>query len=368
MTATLPRSRRGEAAAQACAPSVRRTLRIGAIVLPLRIRPLAWTSALLALAAVLFAVSISVGDVPVPLERVLGVLLGAGEPGDAFIVGELRLPRAIVAAGAGGALGMAGALIQNVTRNPLASPDVLGILSGASAGAVAAIVLGIGAAASPFAGWGLPPFALAGGSVAAATVFLLSGNREASSMRLILIGVGVAAVSSALTSLLMVGARVHEASQAVVWLTGTLDGRTWSHARPLLVALAIVPPLLLPLLHALGALGLGDALARSIGVRAGAVRLAALVLATVLAATAVAAAGPIAFVAFVAPQIMMRVIGAHAPPVIGGGVCGAVLLLGTDVATRLFLPVGLPVGIVTVALGAPFFLALILTRQRRFTA
>lgn len=352
----------------AASPALRRVLRIGPITVPFRLRVLLCYLVSVAAIVVLLCVSVSIGAVAVPLGDVAAVLRGGGAPGDRFIIGGVRLPRALVGFGAGLALGVSGALIQNVTRNPLASPDVIGILSGASAGAVAAIVLGASASGEPLAGWGATPFAILGGLAAAAAVFLLSWQRGVGGMRLILVGIGVAAISAALTSLLLVRARVHEAAQAVVWLTGTLDGRTWAHAWPLLVALALVLPVLVPLHHPLAALPLGDALAQSLGVRTGRVRLVALGCATVLGAVAVAATGPIAFIAFVAPQIMMRVIGSPIPPILGGGLGGAVLLLATDVVTRTVLPVGLPVGIVTVAVGAPFFLVFVIARRRKLTA
>ena len=350
------------------APRLRRVMRLGPIALPVRRRPLVAYGAIGCAVLVLWCVSLSIGDLPIPLGDVAAVLTGGGSPGDRFIIIGSRLPRALVALGAGLALGVSGALIQTVTRNPLASPDVIGILSGASSGAVAAIALGATASLGPIAALGATPFAILGGLGAAAAVFLLSWDRGVGGMRLILVGIGVAAISTALTSLLLVGARVHEAAQAVVWLTGTLNGRTWTHAWPLLIALAVVLPLLVPLLHSLGALSLGDALAQSVGVRAERVRLIALVCATVLAAVAVSATGPIAFIAFVAPQIMMRIAGSPTPPVFGGGLGGAALLLATDVATRTLLPVALPVGIVTVALGAPCFLILLLARRRKLTA
>ncbi|WZH38215.1 MAG: iron chelate uptake ABC transporter family permease subunit [Microbacterium enclense] len=342
---------------------MRRVIRIGRIRMPLRPRILFWYPAMAIGILLLFGVSVSIGEMPIPLGDVAAVLLGGGAEADRFIVTDLRLPRALVALGAGLALGVSGALLQNITRNPLASPDVIGILSGASAGAVAAIVLG---ATTAIAG-GATAFAVLGGLAAAAAVFLLSGRDDAGGMRLILVGIGVTAISAAVTSLLLVSARVHEAAQAVVWLTGTLDGRTWTHAGPLLIAVVVVVPLLAPLLHPLSALALGDDLARSLGVRTSVVRTLGLAAATVLAAAAVAAAGPIAFIAFVAPQIVMRVIASPTPPVIGGGLGGALLLLATDAATRTLLPIPLPVGIVTVALGAPLFLVILRGRRRRLT-
>ncbi|MDX2358405.1 FecCD family ABC transporter permease [Dietzia sp. PP-33] len=348
--------------------ALRPVLRIAPFAFPIRPRAVAWYLAIAIAIFVLFCLSVSIGEMPIPLADVMAALFGGGSDGARFIISGLRLPRALVALGAGCALGISGALIQTVTRNPLASPDVIGILSGASAGAVAAIVLGVTTSSPLVASWGVSPFAVLGGLSASAAVFLLSWRREAGGMRLILVGIGVAAISTALTSMFLVGARVHEAAQAVVWLTGTLDGRTWTHAWPLLITLAVALPFLAPLLHQLGALSLGDALAQSIGVKAGPVRLLALGCATVLAAMAVAAAGPIAFIAFVAPQIMMRIVGTATPPVFGGGLGGALLLLATDVATRTLLPVNLPVGIVTVVLGAPCFLLLLLSRRRKLTA
>ncbi|MBM9465153.1 iron chelate uptake ABC transporter family permease subunit [Aeromicrobium sp. YIM 150415] len=339
----------------------RAAVRVGRWSLPWRPRTAATALAVLASTVVLACVSLAIGDMNISVGRVAAVLVGGGDGGDRFIVLDLRLPRLVVTVLVGLALGLSGAVVQNITRNPLASPDVIGILSGASAGAVAAIVLGTSSTLL------IPSMAMAGGLTAAAVVFLASWKGGVEGYRIVLVGIGVAAICSALTSLLLVRARVHEAAQAVVWLTGTLDGRTWTHAVPLMIVVGLVVPVLLVLLHALGALSLGDATAGSIGVRVDSVRVVALVAATLLASVAAAATGPIAFVAFVAPQVMMRVIGSPTPPIMGSGLGGAFLLLSTDVIARTLLPVELPVGIVTVVIGAPFFLFLLMARRRRLT-
>ena len=329
----------------------------------LRWRARAATTAVVSIVCivVLAGLSLSIGETNLPVWRVASALVGGGDDGDRFIVLDLRLPRVVVTVFVGLALGLSGAVVQTITRNPLASPDVIGILSGGSTGAVAAIVLGTSGT------WLIPSMAVAGGLVAATVVFLASWKGGVEGYRIVLVGIGVAAICSALTSLLLVRARVHEAAQAVVWLTGTLDGRTWTHAVPLLVTVLVVGPVLFGILHALGALSLGDATAGSIGVRVEVIRLTALIAATLLASVAAAATGPIAFVAFVAPQAMMRVIGSPTPPIVISGLGGALLLSATDVATRTLLPTELPVGIVTVVIGAPFFLFLLLARRRRLT-
>ena len=339
----------------------RAVVRVGRWSLPWRPRTAITALSVLVSTLVLACVSLAIGDMNISVGRVAAVLAGGGDGGDRFIVLDLRLPRLVVTVLVGLALGLSGAVVQNITRNPLASPDVIGILSGASAGAVAAIVLGTSSTLL------IPSMAMAGGLTAAAVVFLASWKGGVEGYRIVLVGIGVAAICSALTSLLLVRARVHEAAQAVVWLTGTLDGRTWTHAVPLMIVVGLVVPVLLVLLHALGALSLGDATAGSIGVRVDSVRVVALVAATLLASVAAAATGPIAFVAFVAPQVMMRLIGSPTPPIMVSGLGGAFLLLSTDVVARTLLPVELPVGIVTVVIGAPFFLFLLMARRRRLT-
>lgn len=319
-----------------------------------------------ALAAVI-ALAIGRGDFPVPLSEVVATLLGGGDPENRYIVMDLRLPRALTGLFVGAALGIAGAITQSVARNPLASPDILGVTAGASAAAVAVIVVGGGATGGIMHDVGLPVAALAGGSVTALLLIALARRGGMDGFRLILIGIGVGALLSALTTYLLVKADIREAARAVVWLTGSLNGRGWEHVVPVGLALAAVGGLAVVASFTLGALRLGDDTARSLGVRLQTGRTVIVLAAVALAAVATASAGPVAFVAFVAPQVALRLIGTAGPPIIGSALTGALMLLGSDLIARVVLPVELPVGIVTAAIGGPFLLYLLVRHNRRIT-
>ncbi len=317
-------------------------------------------AALVVLAA---ALNIGRGDFPISVGEVLAVLLGGGDRAQQFIVLELRLPRSLTAVLVGAALGVSGALTQTVARNPLASPDVLGVTAGASAAAVLLIVSG-GTAAAIGDAVGLPLAALVGGLLAAALVYGLAWRRGIEGYRLVLVGVGVSAVGTACTNWLLTRAEITDAARATVWLTGSLNARGWEHVVPVGIALAVLVPVALVLGFGLGALQLGDDTARGLGLRVDRERAALILVAVALAAIATACAGPIAFVALVVPQICLRLAGTARPPLLASAVYGALLMLVSDLIARTVLGVELPVGIVTAILGAPYLLFL-LTRGAR---
>lgn len=320
------------------------------------------------LAVLLLAAGTGRGDYRLSVTEVLGVLAGGGDPTQRLVVFELRLPRALTGLLVGLALGMAGAITQSVSRNPLASPDVLGITAGASAGAVASIVLGGGAAGGLLGLLGLPVAALLGGLLAAALVYLLAWRQGIDGFRLVLVGIGIGSVLTSLTSYLLIRAEITQAEQATVWLAGSLNGRGWEHVVPVGVAVAVVGLFAVSSAHTLAALRLGEDSARALGLRLQ-LRTGLLVLAAVvLAAVATAAAGPVAFVAFVSPQIALRLLRSAGPPMLAGGLVGAVMVLGSDLVVRTILPVELPVGIVTAAIGAPYLIRLLVQRNRRASA
>ncbi|MCW2742555.1 MAG: ABC-type Fe3+-siderophore transport system, permease 2 component [Blastococcus sp.] len=333
-----------------------------------RQRVVAVSVQLVVVALLVAALDVGRGDYPIGVLDVFGILAGGGDPADRFVVLELRLPRVLTALLVGLAFGMSGAILQSVARNPLASPDILGITQGAGAGAVALIVLGGGSLSGVAAFVGLPVAALVGGTAAAAAIYLLAWRQGVSGSRLILVGIAVAAMLTSLISYLLIVADITAAVQAVVWLTGSLNGRGWEHVVP--VSLTVAGAALLTLLASstLAALRLGDDGARSLGVRLHTGQAALLAVAVVLASVAVAAAGPIPFVALIAPQVAMRMVRSAGPPVLTSGLVGAVLVVGSDVVSRTVLPVELPVGVLTAAIGAPYLLYLIARRTRRENA
>nr|WP_281385910.1 iron chelate uptake ABC transporter family permease subunit [Nocardioides luti] len=322
----------------------------------------------------LVALDLAHGDFVIPLGDVARTLLGGGDAGQQFIVRELRLPQTTVAVLVGAALGLAGALTQTFARNPLASPDILGVTDGASAGAVAVIVLsgasgyGAGLVTGPLQEVGLPLAALAGGLGTAVLLYLLSWRRGIDGQRLVLIGIGLSAALTATTSWLLVKARIQDAASAQVWLNGSLTSRGWEQAVPLMWTLAVLAPLALLLVRSLNALQLGDDSARGLGVRLQWTQLLVLLTAVGLASVAVSAVGPLDFVAFVVPQVALRLTGGSRPPVLASMVLGGCLVVGADLVTRVVLPFALPAGLVTAAIGAPYLLWLLLRTNRKASA
>ena len=308
----------------------------------------------------LSALSLGRGDFPIGVADVLRALAGLGNPGQQFVVRELRAPRIVVGLLVGAALGVAGALFQTSARNPLASPDVLGVSQGASAGAVAAIVLGWG-------GPGVPLAALAGALLTGALLFGLTWRAGVDGSRLVLIGIALWAVASALVDWLLTRADIHDAATAYVWITGSLNARGWEHALPLAAALAVLLPLALAASRVLCVLLLGDDTARGLGVRLAVAQACAVLLAVGCVGAAVAAAGPIGFVALAVPQLALRLTGGARPPLLASAVLGAVLVVGADLVTRTLLPQVLPVGILTAVIGAPYLLWLLVRGRRRST-
>jgi iron complex transport system permease protein len=305
-----------------------------------------------------FALSLAVGDFTVPLGDLPGILLGNGTGGGAYVVTELRLPRAVTGLLVGVAFGLAGALFQRLLRNPLASPDVIGVTQGASAAAVLCIVLlGVSGAVVSAA-------ALGGALVTGAVIYLLARRGGVSGYRLVLIGVGVGAVLTSVVSYLMTWADVTLAQQALVWLTGNLNGRGWDHVVPLAIALVVLVPAALVLSRALTGLQLGDDTAAGLGLRVERTRLLLLVVATAFAAFATAAAGPVAFVAFVANPIATRLTGGARTGLVPPALTGALVTLLGDFAAQHLLGAQLPVGVVTGAVGAPYLLVLLATANR----
>ena len=317
-------------------------------------RTLAVTAALSAVAAAALLAGIAVGEYPVPPLDVLASLAGAGDPAVDFIVLDLRLPRVLTALLAGAVLAMAGATFQQVARNPLVSPDIVGVSGGASLAAVAVIVFGWGAP--------VPLAALAGALVSGVALYTLAWRNGVQGQRFVLVGIGTAALAQAGVGYVLTEGRIFEAAQAYVWLVGSVNGRGWEQVWPLAATLALLAPALGALARRADALELGDDLARSLGVSVERSRLGLLAAAVALTGVAVAAAGPVGFVAFVAPHLARRL---GRPASLQGllplaAACGAALVVGCDLAGRvLFAPDEIPVGLITSIVAAPYFLWLL---------
>ena len=314
-------------------------------------------------AFVFFCMSIRMGDLPLSFTQVVETLIGQGDALSTFIVNDLRLPRALMAVIVGAGLAMSGAIVQSISHNPLASPDILGISAGA--GVTAVFLLTTGGAATGVVRYGMPGIALAGALITGVLVYVLAARGGMNGMRLILIGVAVNALMHALITWMMVRADIDQVGQAQTWLVGSLDARTWDQVIGTGVLTAIAAVVAIVAAFALRAVQLGDDVAQGLGIGLGRTRAVLLIAAVVLAAAAVSGAGPIAFVAFVSPQVTMRLTGLSSPPLIPSAAVGACLLAGADLVARTLLPVTLPVGIVTAAVGGPFLVYLLIRQNVR---
>lgn len=344
----------------------RPAFRLGSVSVVWRARMVIVCALIVAATAVLLSISLGRGDYPLSPLQVVEVLLGGGERLDRFIVFDLRLPRGIAAVVVGAALAVSGAITQSVSRNALASPDILGITAGASSAAVALIVVTSGGSiVGLLATLGLPLSALLGALLTATVIYLLAWRRGADGFRLVLIGIGVNAMLIALTQWMLVSADINDVSRAQVWLTGSLNGVSWSQVVPAAIALLLVGGWAATASFTVGALRLGDDTARSLGVKLQTQQALLLIAACALAAVATAAAGPIGFVALAAPQIALRLVGSAGSPIVASALTGALFVVAADLIARTILPVPLPVGLVTSALGGPFLLYLLVRSNRK---
>ncbi|MDR2294150.1 MAG: iron chelate uptake ABC transporter family permease subunit [Microbacterium sp.] len=300
------------------------------------------------------------GTIPISLADLATVIGGEADARTARVVLDLRLPRAVTGVAVGAALGIAGGVFQSLSRNAIGSPDIIGFVSGAAAGAVVQITL--------FAGgvFAVAMSAIAGGLATAAAVYALSfRGRATGGYRLVLVGIGVGAMLSALNSLLLTRSSEDTAMMAQLWLTGSLNARTWQQALPVFIAVVVFLPLLLLSAARINALELGEDAATQLGVPAEQTRRTMMVLGVGLTAMAVAAAGPISFVALAAPHIARRLTRSPAVPLLTAGLWGSVLLVAADLASQhLPLRLAMPVGLLTGLIGGIYLLVLLARSTR----
>ncbi|MFV8131048.1 FecCD family ABC transporter permease [Streptomyces syringium] len=315
--------------------------------------------AVLALLVVLLALGLSTGEVPVAPLDALRALVGFGDAGEVMLVQDLRAPRVLAAVVAGAGLAVAGSMMQRVARNPLAAPDVIGVTGGASLGAVAVIASGVSATWTPLA-------ALGGGLLAAVLLAALAWRGGVTVTRLVLVGLAVQSGLAAAVNLFIVRFPAELASSALQWTTGSVYGRNWTEVN--IGGSLVLAGIALALLghRRLAVLDLGDEPAGALGLAPNAARLQLLLAAVVLASVAAALTGPVGFVALAVPHIVRFLAG---PPTLGTlgltALCGAALLLGADLVVLHLLPVhGLPVGVVTATLGAPWLLVLMMRQMK----
>ena len=316
--------------------------------------------ALILVIGLVAVLAMTTGEFPLSVSDVMRALLHHADAGQQFIVNEVRLPRLLTGLGVGAALAVSGSLFQSISRNPLGSPDLLGFTAGAATAALLAIVI-----------WQAGPSfvavaAVLGGIAAAMVVAALAARDGHGGYRLVLAGIGVAAMAEAANSYLVAKANIVDAQTANLWLIGSLDGRAWPQVLSVGVALVLLLPAAVALRPRLQVLEMGDECATALGVRTGRTRLLAGGVAVLLCAVGTACTGPVVFVALTAPQIARRLLRSTGPQLAGSALLGAGLLAVSDFAAqRVFAPHILPVGVVTGALGGLYLAWLMYTAARK---
>lgn len=303
----------------------------------------------------LLAARVLLGDYTVTIPDFFRIVTGTDIPVAGFMVMESKLPAALAGALAGVAFGAAGSIFQTMLRNPLASPDVLGVSLGASAGALGSSVL---------LGWSGTPMSLAalvGSLVVALLIHLVGGRGATASHRMILIGLGISAALQSLIQWLLMRSNIHQAQDAMVWLTGSLNSPAWSGIARLTIVLAVGLPVAAVLARPLRLIELGAEAATALGAAAGRTRLALMAVAVVITATAASVTGPIAFVSLLAGPTARRLKGGR-PSIPLSALIGACIVVAADYLTTYVVPGGLPVGVLTGIAGAPFLLFLLIHR------
>lgn len=326
-------------------------------------RRLGVTTALLVVLALTFALAMYLGDFPVAPADIVRSLLSPFtrevNKGVDFIVLNVRLPRATLAVLTGMAFGLSGITFQTILRNPLASPDIIGIAHGASAAAVVCIIL-LG-----LSGFAVSMGSLAGAILTALVIYGLAWRGTVTAYRVVLIGIGMAAMLSAVVSYLFTRARLFEVQQAMAWLVGSLNAANTGDILPLATAMAVLLPPTVLLVRGLDALQLGDDTAKALGARVEIVRLGLILAGVGYTAFATAAVGPVTFVAFVAGPIARSLLAGSGKGFVQAALVGALVMLGSDLVAQHALPeIQMPVGVVTGMFGALFLLWLLVVSNR----
>ncbi|WP_314523207.1 iron-enterobactin ABC transporter permease [uncultured Lelliottia sp.] len=324
-------------------------------------RRLVFSCLLLAAASLLIAVwSLRSGAVTLDFSQVFNALTGSAPRNITMVVTEWRLPRVMMAFLVGAALGVSGAIFQSLLRNPLGSPDVMGFNTGAWSGVLVAMVLfGQHLTAIAFA-------AMAGGILTSLLVWALAWRNGIETFRLIIIGIGIRAMLMAFNTWLLLHASLETSLSAGLWNAGSLNGLTWAKTLPATPIIALMFICAWLLVRRMRLLEMGDDSACALGVSVERSRLTLMLVAVVLTAASTAIAGPISFIALVAPHIARRISGTARWGVTQAALCGALLLLAADLcAQQLFMPYQLPVGVVTVSLGGIYLIVLLVQESRK---
>lgn len=330
-----------------------RTIRRGALALRINTRLLALTGAVGLALVLLLMWSTTLGSFHIDVLDVVKAAAGRGDEDQLLVVRDLRLPRVLTASLVGACLAVSGAIFQGLVRNPLVSPDIIGVDAGAVLVAVFWIISGYSYRLMPVA-------AFAGAALAAATVYSLTWKKGISPNRMILVGIGVGQLLYAVNQFVLVSHPIEQVRPAIVWSIGSVYGSSWFDVEILAVTVAVCLPLAIALSRPLRAMQLGDDIVRGLGLSLERTRLALIAIACALAGVAVSLAGPISFVALIVPHLARMVAG----PLSGTmllltATVGAFFVLLADTIGQHFLPVALPVGALTAAIGAPYFLYLL---------
>lgn len=309
-------------------------------------------------------VSASMGSMQIRPIEVVKVLLGSGDETSTLVVKTLRLPRIIIAFLVGASLAVAGAILQGIIRNPLASPDVIAVTGGAGVTTVLFIALYMDPNNNSLTldiGW-LPFVSFVGALLVALLVYGLAWRGGVSPIRLVLIGIGIAAATKALTTIFILFGPYGLANKATLWLTGSVYGSSWKEVSVLLPWVIVLFIVSLLLTRNLNVQELGDDIAASVGSGVQRHRFLFLIISSALAGGAVAFAGGIGFVGLIGPHIGRKLVGSSFGGLlpVSAFLGGLIVVLADLVARTAFSPLDIPAGIFTAAIGAPYFIYLLI--------
>ncbi|GIN88101.1 iron ABC transporter permease [Heyndrickxia sporothermodurans] len=317
---------------------------------------------LFAISIATLIVSTGLGDMKINPITVVKTFFGGGSSLEQLVVLKFRLPRILVALFVGIALAMAGGILQGIIRNPLASPDIIGITGGASAAVVGflAIFSNKDNSLTVSIGW-MPVAAFIGATIVAFLVYFLAWKDGVSPIRLVLIGIGISAVMQAFTTLLMILGPIYRAGEANIWITGTVNGSNWGNVAVIVPCVFVLTCIVLISARKINIQEFGDEIATSVGSHVQKQRFFLLILSTALVGTAVAFGGGIGFVGLMAPHMARRLVGSSFGVLLpASGFIGGMLVMVADLIGRtVFTPLEVPAGVFTAAIGAPYFIYLL---------
>lgn len=314
---------------------------------------------LIALIAVMAVFSLVYGDKVYSLDTVFKVIVGEKIQGASFSVGRLRLPRMLIGIMVGAAFGIAGNTFQTMLRNPLASPDIIGISSGCSVSAVFCILV------LHISGGIVSIISVVFGLLISLIIYMLSRGTGFSGGRLILIGIGVQAITNAMVSYMILKSTQYNVPSALRWLSGSLNGMSMKDVPIILSVLVIFGGISIVLTKYIQILELGDELATTLEININILRVVLIVCSVVLIAFATAITGPIAFVSLLAGPIAIKLTGSSSANAFSAALVGAILVLAGDIIAQFAFTTRFPVGVITGMIGAPYMLILLIYANKR---